>query len=142
MIPFDIRVWTTDWDVLNRMMYKDELELIYNEHGLRPLNDLDTKLVYMFSFRLLDKTGKKIYTGDILIDDEYEDDKMMWVVNWGKDEGAFIMDGINAPNMICEWVSRANDRTDYTVIGNIFENPDLLGDKKDEMLSMWADSPR
>ncbi|MEK6878787.1 MAG: YopX family protein [Nanoarchaeota archaeon] len=66
---------------------------------------------------LKDSKGKEIYEGDILTNN--------WIVNWGEIEGLeqlFIRD--IAPN--CIGLIVPMDYKKREVIGNIYENPELL----------------
>lgn len=64
---------------------------------------------------LLDKNGKEIYEGDISWDSEYEE--------YGKiyfDDGCFCYEHDNVIEQLGEW------HDSIEVIGNIYQNPDLL----------------
>ena len=65
---------------------------------------------------LKDKTGKEIYEGDIVEYDDY-----LWTIEYSKEDGAFTLNSYdileNFINTDAKWVE---------VIGNIYENPNLL----------------
>lgn len=62
---------------------------------------------------LHDKNGKEIYEGDILCWPKYEGKKnqIRWVVEWNNDRAGWT-----------DW----SPRNEAEVIGNIYENPELL----------------
>ena len=69
---------------------------------------------------LKDKNGKKIFEGDILI--EYSNDIEYWVVSY--EYGKFVG--------TCDNVSEdLYELSDLEVIGNIYENKELLGDSNE-----------
>ena len=69
---------------------------------------------------LKDKNGKEIYEGDIL---KTTTDKPM-VVGWSEKFASFILnrDGW----MFSHWFGESCNPEDCEIIGNIFENPELL----------------
>jgi uncharacterized phage protein (TIGR01671 family) len=66
---------------------------------------------------LKDKNGREIYDGDIVQDDH---DEYLWIVRFD-DRGCFVA---HVPGEECDWVLL--DDFDFNVIGNIYENPELL----------------
>ena len=66
---------------------------------------------------LLDKLGREIYEGDILSPAPYLDEQDNQEVFWDNDLGGFATsDGLHIKDEC------------YEVIGNIYENPELLGE--------------
>lgn len=76
---------------------------------------------------LTDKKGKKIFEGDICdIFTENQEDKS-WEIYWDQEQSRFIFrkqsgDALAINNLTIFAV----DRVKMTVVGNIFENPELL----------------
>jgi hypothetical protein len=68
---------------------------------------------------LKDKNGKEIYEGDIL-----KDDDNFLVVNWNKKYASFCLDKNGW--MFSIYFGEAIDSDESEVIGNIYENPELL----------------
>lgn len=73
---------------------------------------------------LKDKNGKEIYEGDILAREFY------WSLRVEFDKGSFMvrdLDEVRYNNLICNFhINLFNDIEEYEVVGNIYENPNLL----------------
>jgi len=134
------------WDKENKKMYPTEYELLkeihFNEEG-----EVDYVIIAEFlpdeswAFKelknikliqyttLKDINGKEIYEGDIVIDKITEDRKEICIVEWSCNYNAgFNLRPINYPN--CTPFRLGLDlQKDYEIIGNIFENPELLEQK-------------
>lgn len=89
------------------------------------------QVVLMQCTGLEDKNGKLIYEGDILFEewmnDVYPNGKF-WVVKWNNKHAEFYIDLINPSTkgyFANQWHLARHD-LDYEVIGNIYENPELL----------------
>jgi len=74
---------------------------------------------------LKDKNGKKIYEGDIVSDWEYID---TYKIIWDRPMAMFSLERLTHSNDTEEDLS--NSQFDFEVIGNIYENPELLIEKK------------
>ena len=80
---------------------------------------------------LKDKNGQKIYNGDIVSEEfEYggEKTKTIWQVRWCDDECAFELHYVSGLE-VDDFSLNADDEEDYEIIGNIHQNPELLGEK-------------
>lgn len=77
---------------------------------------------------LLDKNGKEIYEGDVM-HGGFEGHKSNRVVKWSDQNGAFFVLSNSATEKVdwddCLTAERINI-AEYEVIGNIYENPELL----------------
>lgn len=72
---------------------------------------------------LHDKNGKEIYEGDIVVDKE---DEVMGEITWNEEEASFYFsilyeNGTYEEEKLNDWASVLE------VIGNIYDNPELLG---------------
>lgn len=77
--------------------------------------DLDTVGQYT---GLKDKNGKRIFDGDIVRIKEDEDIYKPGIVEWQASEARYLVR--------IDWYLFAMDEWDYEVIGNIYDNPELL----------------
>ena len=85
-----------------------------NDQGTTGGNEVDPETVGQFT-GLTDKNGVKIFEGDII---RYEDD--IGYVIYNGDDARFLVD---SPNMYIS-MDYSNE---FEVIGNIHDNPELLG---------------
>ncbi len=83
-----------------------------------------SKYVVMMGTGKRDKNGKEIFEGDIV--ENVLQDK--GVVKYSKNKCCFYLDVRNCGN----WYSVSLRIDDLRVIGNIFENPELLKEVKDD----------
>ena len=110
------------WDKKNKCWFKTELEFygfhLWGECTLLcppNANDLQNLEVTQFT-GLKDRNGKEIYEGDILTDNI--------VVKWRDDWASFALDKYGW--MHDHYFGEGVNAKDIEIIGNIYENPDLL----------------
>ena len=109
------------WDTLSKKMINDVLNLRNQEHNNfgSVLKD-KTKIVMQYT-GLKDKNGKEIYEGDIVLDVV---DNEIWEIIFK--EGSFCIGKDNKEEDTL-YPQRFPGR--YIVIGNKYENPELLTNK-------------
>ncbi len=101
---------------LQRMWHNELLSL--------PLGDLNRDdLIFMQYTGLKDKNGKEIYEGDILRLDSWTEPQE---VTWNECGFCLTYKGLNAS---IHYIHHAGIKQ-ATIIGNIYENPDLLTSKE------------
>ena len=108
------------WDKIHNEMieweqYKDEM--VSNDFW-------DKNLVVMEWTGLTDKNSKDIYTGDVFTVTQGCNNSIdgKFIVRLGRSDGSYLGFGINNRSVI----SLNNSNVALTVIGNIFENKELL----------------
>ena len=95
-----------------------ECEICYGTPRIRITYSVIPVTVGQFT-GLLDKNGKKIFEGDIV--DILTENEKIGVVAY--EDGGFL---VNADGFCVDFHSNING-TDLEVIGNIYDNPELLG---------------
>lgn len=103
------------WSLEHNTMWHDIHKTTYFEQFLS--ND---KRIVMQYTGLKDKNGKEIHEGDIVVDHSDVDDKRRYQIIW--ENAGFEMQTKYLMRML-----RIGDFLE--VIGNIYENPELLGSK-------------
>ncbi|HFZ4412038.1 TPA: YopX family protein [Streptococcus pneumoniae] len=90
-----------------------------------PINEI----ILMQSTGLVDRDGKEIFEGDILCDEGIEQESEFVYVTVSYREGMWVCDQIT--DELCGYGGALNEfNNDYSIIGNIYENPELLEDKE------------
>ena len=107
-------------------------DLVFHQEGLNPLEEVKSIIDYEIvrDTGLKDKYGKVIYEGDIIRTHENRIQKVIWNSNGFKLEYKFKRSYLGE----IYWETRKdielsethNKRWGIEVIGNIYENPDLL----------------
>ncbi len=103
---------------INRMFYLGDIyEILRTQEGMDDQNWLlCTKHKLMMGAGELDSNGKEIYEGDI-------------VDQWGDKTNVFVIYSIEQAH----WkIGECTLGDSAIVLGNIYENPELLEEKKDE----------
>ena len=95
----------------------------YDDYEDFEYNDITDKVEVMQFTGLHDKNGKEIYEGDIL----QIDIERAWVM-WNEKYGYFELVPIGDYYFDSDVIGQAIEYTDATVIGNIYENEELLNE--------------
>lgn len=105
-----------DWDDKGNI-----ISINYPEGKLYPDEDYGDHVVLMQFTGMCDKNGKEIYEGDILDTGKYE--KKYGIVKWNEKDASFRITNVSSTT-----IGKANKF--YEIVGNIYENQDLLGEKR------------
>ena len=98
-------------------------DLAFEEY--EPINDLLAGVEHLMQFTgLHDKNGKEIYEGDII-----ESDGILFRIEYSIDGNHAYYAGYCLDDMSLETVMELFDFGSLAVIGNIYENPELLEEK-------------
>lgn len=120
----DYKCWT--------FIIKYDGECINNEHEVHP------ESVGQFT-GLLDKNGKRIFEGDVVVKDEYpyfdnEEQNYVATVDWIYSAWETVLHCVNTKKSgISDGVNERMDEgedgetTNWEIIGNIHDNPELIG---------------
>lgn len=84
----------------------------------------------MQSTGLKDKNGQEIFEGDILEVDDCGEVLGNAKLIWDNGQAAFMIDAISVDDIAPFYEFVSYEDYFYRVIGNIYENPELLEDKK------------
>lgn len=106
-----------------------QTQKVYFVDGLPDDRDLKNfsfeNVILMQSTGLKDKNGKEIFEGDILCDEGLEQEDEFVYVTVSYREGMWLCDQIT--DELCGYGGELNEfSNDYSIIGNIYENPKLL----------------
>ena len=122
------------WDIENKEMLKvQELDFEPTFYGgriaIRPdqYNDyFDTEDMILMQYTgLHDKNGKEIYEGDIV-----GDSKIKWIVKWNKHRMGFSLYP-TTKQLYDEMPINVENKLGFKILGNIYDNPELLGGQND-----------
>lgn len=126
MIP-RFRAWHKTWEEMGkvkRIRFDDEgnVTTVLFEGKILGVNEKIDEIKLMQSIGLCDKEGTEVFEGDILhhqIQTEYT-----FIVKYDKDKGRWYGDGLSRTYRID--IAKRFLPYYYKVIGNIYENPELL----------------
>lgn len=120
--------WRKRMSVVDRIYIDTEGVRLYDDFGEYWRDFRDAKL--MQSTGLLDKNGKEIFEGDVVQFEDCSETSDFLYINIGIIEwcqGGFHV--TNRDSVLMEDLLDG-DSLDVTIIGNIYENPELLEEKK------------
>lgn len=75
---------------------------------------------------LLDKNGKEIYEGDVIQSYDSEGNPIKHYISWRSDNAAYSATVLEYPHLFCAVIQDWIDEFEKEVIGNVFDNPELL----------------
>lgn len=127
-ILFKAKTISGNW-VNGLLSNKDDKWYISNKAGMPFAYDVRPETICQFT-GLYDKNGKKIWENDILmahLDESYPEDVAYETVEWGVAGWVTHEAGCTDREYLDEF-----DLEHFEVVGNIFDNPELLQEESDE----------
>jgi len=109
-------------DIKFRVWLRKRKVLVYFELGEGVYGSNED---YMQFTGLKDKLGKEIYEGDILRHNMKGKFYWDWIVEWDSN-GGYVLKGIQEDIKDSEAFTMDNEVRSHTIIGNVYENKDLL----------------
>ena len=123
-----------DGGSLNRMYQPDEVMVgngdiwIIDEDSVAGDWIVNNDLHLMQSTGLKDKNGKEIFDGDVL---EIEDEGEVLgnaKLTWDNEQAVFMIEAISVDDIAPFHEIISDETYSYRVVGNVYENPELLED--------------
>lgn len=128
MIP-KFRAWLKEeyrmTDVREITFFNDEIQMISDVEGFYAYDEFEL----MQSTCLFDKNGNEIFEGDIVKFSDCDDDVYVTPVVWDKNYACFGVSFSGKYPMSFDYLEEFyTELKDIEVVGNIYENPELLGE--------------
>lgn len=123
------------WDTTNKEMFKDtfsitesgQVVVVEQEDVMCPPDYVFVdNLVIMQSTGLKDKNGKEIFEGDVL---EIEDEGEVLgnaKLTWDNEQAVFMIEAVSVDDIAPFHEILSDESYSYRVVGNVYENPELL----------------
>lgn len=126
MVP-KFRAWDEEFKEMlqvDALVFEEQIIKATYKNGNVVKEDLKN-YVLMQSTGLIDKNGKEIFEGDILCDEGIEQGNNFVYTTVSYRDGTWVCDQITSDD--CGYGGALNEFSDdYSVIGNIYTNPELL----------------
>ena len=119
MREIKFRIWNNEKMSSWEDLLKHSRNFTHFDNLIGHFNNPDVAILMQYT-GLKDKNGKEIYEGDIL--ESERENACQWVVVWFN--GWYLDRYVNGKRD--ETVGKYGFRTDLKIIGNIYENPELI----------------
>jgi len=126
MREIKFRAWHKEKKIIGEVLGIDILhkEIFFSNGDVHCCGFSDFKYIDLMEYTgLKDKNGKEIYEGDIL---KFRNNHGIGVVKYYDEWGAFVVEYVKPRPLSVLGMSYYKE--DIEVIGNIYENPELLGE--------------
>ena len=125
MTILKFRAWDEDSQKMN-----GNVEIYINKDKTIEVRSKDDKTIVMQSTGLKDKNDKEIYEGDVVKFPEFNGDIYITPVVWDKSCACFGLSFSGKYPISFDYLEEFyTELKDIEVVGNIYENPELLGGK-------------
>lgn len=129
MRKIKFRAWHKEKKIMGEVLGIDILhkEIFFSNEDVDCYEHVDFKNIELMQYtELKDKNNKEIYEGDIV---KLRANHGIGVVKYYDEWGAFIVEYIKPRPLAVLGMNYYKE--DIEILGNIYENPELLGDKND-----------
>lgn len=116
----NFRIWNKIENKWGANLHED-WEIRTNNRGIFTIIEEDAGSILQKSVGLNDYNNKEIFEGDIV---DYFNSEGRGLVKWDDDNGLFYIEDINS-----SWAGLFSEKRKWyriEIVGNVFENPDLL----------------
>ena len=126
MREIKFRAWHKGKKIIGNVLGIDILhkEIFFSNENVDCYEHVDFKNIELMQYtELKDKNNKEIYEGDIV---KLRNNHGLGVVKYYDEWGAFVVEYVKSKPLVVLGMSYYKE--DIEVIGNIYENPELLGE--------------
>lgn len=126
MREIKFRAWLKEKKIMGEVLGIDILhkEIFFSNEDVDCYEHVDFKNIELMQYtELKDKNNKEIYEGDIV---KLRANHGIGVVKYYDEWGAFVVEYVKSKPLVVLGMSYYKE--DIEVIGNIYENPELLGE--------------
>ena len=126
MREIKLRAWHKGKKIIGNVLGIDILhkEIFFSNENVDCYEHVDFKNIELMQYtELKDKNNKEIYEGDIV---KLRNNHGIGVVKYYDEWGAFVVEYVKSKPLVVLGMSYYKE--DIEVIGNIYENPELLGE--------------
>lgn len=126
------------WDNVKKEMFKDTFAItesgqvvVVEQESVASSPDyvFVDNLVIMQSTGLRDKNGKEIFEGDVLEIEDEEEVLGNAKLTWDNEQAVFMIEAISVDDIAPFHEILSDESYSYRVVGNVYENPELLEEK-------------
>lgn len=117
------------WDKMEKKFADYGFSVDFEDGSIYDDNQVSMNEVELMQYTgLKDKNGKDIYEGDVVQEDIRRDKRSKPIMRWSvvvySEKGMFIVECL--PKSLRQWNELYKENDEVEVIGNIYENPELL----------------
>ncbi len=129
MREIKFRAWLKEKKIMGEVLGIDILhkEIFFSNEDVDCYEHTDLKDIELMQYTgLYDKKGKEIYEGDII---KLRANHGIGIIRYSDEWGAFVVEYIKTRPLVVLGMNYYKE--DIEILGNIYENPELLGGKNE-----------